>query len=106
MWGIIAFAAAATGWHAVTEHHVHLRVLRIVRPGTRVPSTTHDAWWHSLPRSHRIAVQATLTAAGLVAGFAYQAAPAVAMAVLGVIVAAAAGLLVIRAVGGRSGGTS
>jgi hypothetical protein len=83
IWGITAAAVAATVWHALSEHHAHRRLLRRFRPGTVVPETRHDTWWHSLPKSHRVAVQAALTAAGLAAGIAYETVPAVVMAVLG-----------------------
>lgn len=96
MWGIIAAAAAATVWHAVAEHHVHRRLLRRFRPGTAVPQTTHDTWWHSLPRSHRITVQAALTTAGLAAGIAYETVPTVAIAVLAGTVVAGIVLLAAR----------
>lgn len=100
LWGIIAAAVAATAWHAVTEHHLHLRLLRRFRPRTAVPETTHDTWWHGLRKSRRVAVQAGLMMAGLAAGIAYETAPAVAVAVLGAIVAAGALLLAVRISGG------
>jgi hypothetical protein len=96
MWGITAAATVVTMWHAVTEHHMHLRLLRHFRSGTLVPETTHDTWWHSLPKNHRIAVQAALMTVGLVCAIAYEAMPAAAVAVLGVIVIAGAALLAIR----------
>ncbi len=96
IWGITAAAAAATAWHAVTEHHVHRRILRHFRPGTVVPETSHDTWWHSLPKSHRVTVQAGLATIGLAAGIAYETARAVTIAVLGGLVAAATVLLIIR----------
>jgi hypothetical protein len=99
IWGITAAAVAATVWHALSEHHAHRRLLRRFRPGTVVPETRHDTWWHSLPKSHRVAVQAALTAAGLAAGIAYETVPAVVMAVLGGLVAAATVLLIIRTTG-------
>lgn len=96
MWGIVAAAIAATGWHAVTEHHLHRRVLRRFRPGIVVPETTHDTWWHSLPRRYRITVQAGLIAAGLAGAIAYKTVPLVAITVVGTIVIAAAVLLAMR----------
>lgn len=100
MWGIVAVAAAATGWHAVTEHHWHLRLLRRFRPRTAVPETTHDTWWHALPKSRRVTVQAGLTLGGLAAGIAYETLPTVATAALGAMVAAGALLLAVRITGG------
>jgi hypothetical protein len=99
MWGIIAAAAAATLWHAMTEHHLHLRLLRHFRPGTVVPQTTHDTWWHGLPKSRQRTVQAALTMAGLAGGIAYETAPRVAIVVLGGIVLAGIMLLAVRAAG-------
>jgi hypothetical protein len=96
LWGITAVAAAAAVWHALTEHHVHLRLLRSVRPGTVVPQTSHDSWWHALPRGRRIIVQAALTAAGLGAGIACETAPAVGIPVFAGIVVAAGVLVVLR----------
>lgn len=100
MWGIIAAAAAATAWHAVTEHHLHLRLLRRFRPRTAVPETTHDTWWHGLPKSRRVTVQAGLALAGLTAGIAYETAPTVAIAVLAAAVVAGTLLLAVRMTGG------
>jgi hypothetical protein len=100
MWGIIAAAAAATAWHAVTEHHSHLRLLRRFRPRTAVPATTHDTWWHALPKNRRVTVQAGLMAGGLAAGIAYETLPTVAIAVLGAITVAGALLLAVRIAGG------
>ena len=99
MWGIIAAAVAATVWHAVTEHHVHLRFLRHFRPGIVVPRTTHDTWWHGLPKSRRMSVQAALTALGLAGGIAYETAPRAAIVALGVIVVTGAALLAVRSFG-------
>jgi hypothetical protein len=99
MWGIVAAAVAATVWHAVTEHHMHLRVLRRFRPGTAVPQTTHDTWWHGLPKSRQRTVQVALTMAGLAGGIAYETVPRVAIVVLGGIVLAGATLLAIRTTG-------
>jgi hypothetical protein len=99
IWGITATAVAATVWHAVTEHHVHRRLLRHFRPGTVVPETSHDTWWHSLPRRHRVAVQAALMMAGLAAGIGYETARTVTLAVLGGLVAAGTVLLIFRAAG-------
>jgi hypothetical protein len=96
IWGIVVAAAAATAWHAVTEHQVHRRLLRRFRPGTVVPETTHDTWWHSLPKSYRVTVQAALMAAGLAAGIAYETIPAVATGVLAGLVTAGMALLAIR----------
>jgi hypothetical protein len=102
LWAITAVAAAAAVWHAVTEHHVHLRLLRRLRPGTVVPQTTHDTWWHALPASGRVIVQAALTAAGLGAGIACAAAPMVAITVLAGIVVAGAVLVAVRAASSAS----
>lgn len=99
VWGIIAAAAAATVWHAVTEHHVHRRLLRFFRPGTVVPETSHNTWWHSLPKGHRVTVQVALVTAGLVTGIAYETIPAAAIAGLSGLVAAGIVLLSVRAVG-------
>ena len=99
IWGITATAAAATVWHAITEHHVHRRLLRHFRPGTVVPETSHDTWWHSLPKTHRVAVQTALIAAGLAAGIGYETVPAVTTAVLCGLVAAGIVLLIIRTFG-------
>jgi hypothetical protein len=98
-WGITAVAAAAAVWHALTEHHAHLRLLRCVRPGTVIPQTTHDTWWHALPKSRRIIVQAALTVAGLGAGIACETVPAVGIAVLAGIVVAGAVLVAVRSAG-------
>ena len=103
IWGITAAAAAAAVWHAVTEHHAHRRLLGHFRPGTVVPETSHDTWWHSLPKSHRIAVQAALMIAGLGAGIAYEIVPAVTTAVLGGLAAAGIVLLIIRSAGNAMG---
>jgi hypothetical protein len=99
IWGIIAAAAAATVWHAVTEHHAHRRLLQFFRPGTVVPETSHDTWWHSLPKGHRVTVQVALVTAGLVAGIAYETVPAAAIAGLSGLVAAGIVLLSVRTVG-------
>jgi hypothetical protein len=64
-----------------------------------VPETTHDTWWHSLPKSHRVTVQAALTTAGLAAGIAYETVPAVAIAVLAGLVTTGTVLLAIRTAG-------
>jgi hypothetical protein len=101
MWGIVAAAIAATGWHAITEHHLHRRVWRRFYPGTVVPATTHDTWWHSLPKSRRTTVQACLIAAGLAGGIAYKTVPLLAITVVGTIVMAAVALLAIRSAGPR-----
>lgn len=29
-------------WHQVHGHNIHLRALRVVRPGTHVPETEHE----------------------------------------------------------------
>lgn len=99
IWGITAVAAGATLWHAVTEHHAHRRILRRFRPGTVVPETRHDTWWHGLSKSRRVALQVALTIAGLAAGIAYETVPAVAMAVLGGLVVAGIMLVIIRTTG-------
>jgi ABC-type protease/lipase transport system fused ATPase/permease subunit len=103
LWAITAIAAAATVWHGVTEHHLHLRLLRCLRPGTVVPRTTHDTWWHALSRSRRIIVQVALTAAGLAAGIACEAAPAVAITVLAGSVVAGTVLVAVRTAGRTRG---
>jgi hypothetical protein len=99
LWAITAVATAAAVWHAVTEHHVHLRLLRRLFPGIVVPQTSHDTWWHSLPRSRRIIVQAALMAAGLGLGIASEVAPTAAITALGGIVATGAVLAVFRTLG-------
>jgi hypothetical protein len=103
IWGIAAAAAAATVWHAVAEHHAHRRLLRHFRPGTVVPETSHDTWWHSQPKSRRVAVQAALMTAGLAAGIAYEIVPAVTTALLGGLAAAGIVLLIIRTAGNAIG---
>lgn len=72
---VLIAAGLAVGWHAVTEHHVHLRAWRLVRPRTVLPVTSHHAWWHSLPRRYRLAIQTALLLCGLAFGVAYPLAP-------------------------------
>jgi hypothetical protein len=88
---VLAVAVLAVTWHAVTEHHVHLRLARLVRLPVRVPVTSHHAWWHGLPRLYRIAIQAALVLCGLAFGIAYPLAPVPVLALGGLAVAAGLG---------------
>lgn len=85
---VLITAGLAASWHAVTEHHVHLRVWRRVRPGTAVPESGHHAWWHSLPRRYRFAIQLALLLCGLAFGVAYPLAPVPVLVLGGLAVAA------------------
>jgi hypothetical protein len=93
---VLALAVLATGWHAVTEHKVHRRAWRLVRPSTAVPETGHHAWWHSLPRRYRLAIQGALLLCGLAFGTAYPLAP-VPVLVTGAVAVAAGVTAGVRA---------
>ena len=69
---LACIAVAAWAWHAVREHHAHLRLLRVVRPDTFVPPTRHDTGWHGLGHWKRIAVDIAMFAAAIVIGLAWQ----------------------------------
>jgi hypothetical protein len=70
---LFTFAAMALplGWHAIVDHRVHLLWLRHVVPGLQIPATAHQEWWDSLPFRHQVAVNAALTAFGLLLGLAW-----------------------------------
>lgn len=70
---LITFAAMAlpVGWHAIVDHRVHLLLLRRVVPGVQVPANAHQEWWDSLPFRHQVAVNAAVTAFGLLLGVAW-----------------------------------
>lgn len=69
---LMGIAAAAWAWHAVHEHHAHLRLLRVVRPDTFVPPVRHDTGWHGLGHWKRMAVHAAMLGAAVVIGLAWQ----------------------------------
>lgn len=72
---VIAVALITLAWHAVSEHYTHLRLLRLIRPNTRVPVTDHDAWWHELAWWWRYAIQAALLIFAVTIALAYRANP-------------------------------
>lgn len=85
---LACIAVAAWGWHAVREHHAHLRLLRVIRPDTFVPPTRHDTGWHGLGHWKRIAVDIAMFAAAIVIGLLWQLSwtgTAVALAFAGVL---------------------
>jgi hypothetical protein len=91
-WFAVAAGLLATGWHAIAEHHVHLRLLHRIRPRTVVPVTAHHAWWHTLTRARRLAIQGALLLAAAAFAVAYPLAPDVVTIVFAITVAAATGL--------------
>jgi hypothetical protein len=93
---IIGMALLAVGWHAVAEHHSHLRIVKIFRPDIEIPQSTHDAWWHSLSRWRRFMIQGTLLVVAVVVGTAYRHAPTIVAAIGGGAVVAALVVLAIR----------
>lgn len=84
---VLIAAGLTMAWHAVAEHHVHLRALRLVRRSTAVPETDHHAWWHSLPRRYRLAIQVALLLCGLGFGVAYPLAPVPVLVLAGLAIA-------------------
>jgi hypothetical protein len=97
LWWVLGAALVPLGWHAVAEHHVHLRALHLVRPRTVIPVSAHHSWWHSLPRLHRAAIQAALLSCGAAFGVAYPLAPAAVAVIAALAVAAAVVTLAVRA---------
>jgi len=106
----LAVIAVATGYHGVTEHHWLLKLARTVRPGTYVPPARHDTRWHGMGHGRRAGVMALLAAAALLAGWAWQSRPDVAVVTLvfTVIVAAVlpAARALARTLGARNPGTA
>ena len=99
---IIALAVvtiAAWAWHAVTEHHVHRKLLARVRRGVIVPQTRHDAWWHGMSHVKRLGVSALLLLAAMALGLSWQLERTAATAAAIIIAVAVAGLLAARRVG-------
>ena len=110
---IIALAAVAAGaqsWHGITEHHWHLRAWRHLSPGTAVPAPRPGTRWHGMGHGRRAGVMALLAAAALLAGWAWQSRPDVAVVTLVFTVIAAAVLPAARALartlGARNPGTA
>jgi len=93
---VLAGALTALGWHAVSEHYLHLRLLRLIRHSTHVPVTSHDAWWHELAWWWRYAIQAALLVLATVIGLAYRAAPGAVTAVGAAVVIGALITLALR----------
>jgi hypothetical protein len=93
--------AAATGWHAVADHHCHLRVLRRIRPGIQVPVTSHVTWWHGLSWPRKAAVNGSLLAAGGLTGLAWLLSPVAATTACAAVLAAMAVTMTIRAIARR-----
>jgi len=105
---IIALAAVIAGawaWHGITEHHWHLRALRLLSPGTAVPVPRHDTRWHGMGHGGRAAVQLALIAAAMAAGAAWQRSPRVTVITLAAValavIAAAAARALSRSLGSR-----
>jgi hypothetical protein len=69
---LAGIALAAWGWHAVREHHAHLRLLRVFKPDTVVPPTSHDTGWHGTGHWKRGLVNVSMIAAAIVIGFCWN----------------------------------
>lgn len=65
-------AVAAWAYHGVREHHAHLRLLRVVRPSTAVPPTSHDSGWHALGHWKRMAVNTAMLGGAIVIGLCWD----------------------------------
>lgn len=100
---LVVIALAAQGWHAIAEHHAHLRLLRVIRPETDVPPVRQAAFWHALGHWKRMAVQAGMLAAALVTGFIWSLSAVALIMILATGLTVAAVLLIVRsaAVPGR-----
>lgn len=85
---LAGLAVAAWLWHAVTEHHVHLVIARMVSPSVTVPPTRHDTMWHGLSHGRRLAADAAIVLAAACTGAAWRLAPAVTL--ISVVIACAA----------------
>lgn len=104
---VLAVAVVLAGswlYHAVADHHGHLRLLRAFRPATAVPGTRHDSAWHALSRPRRLLVNGMLVSAAVLAGLAWELSPPVTAACLVLATAAGVTRLAVRAVHGRPGG--
>jgi hypothetical protein len=78
---VIAFGAliviAAGAYHAVTEHHVHLRIAHAVNPRVEIPPTRHDTRWHAMTHRQRAYVNAGMIAMAVLLGLAWGLQPQV-----------------------------
>jgi hypothetical protein len=101
----VLLVIAASAYHAVTEHHVHLRVARLVNPAVVVPETRHDTRWHAMTHRQRWYVNGGMIVMAIALGLAWRVQPRVTtISVVIVFIAAAAALIaraVSRAIGSR-----
>jgi hypothetical protein len=85
-------------YHAVTEHHVHLRIAHAVSPRVEVPPTRHDTRWHAMTHGQRACVNAGMIAMAVMLGLAWGLAPQVTTVCVAVMTACAVTAAVARAV--------
>lgn len=94
---VVLVMAVVVVHHAVTGHHRHLALLRVVRPGTAVPPAAHDAWWHTLSWPRKIAANAALVTASVMTGLAWILSPLVTVTAVLAYGASAVAVRIIRA---------
>jgi len=94
----ILLVIAAGGYHAVTEHHVHLRILHLVNPRVEVPETRHDSRWHAMGHGQRALANTGMIVAAACLGVAWRLAPGITTICVTIAIAAAAAALLARAV--------
>lgn len=94
----VLLVIAAGGYHAVTEHHVHLKIAHLVNRNVAVPETRHDTRWHAMNHGQRGAVNAGMIAAAFALGLAWRLAPKITTICVTIAIVAAAAALIARAV--------
>jgi hypothetical protein len=93
----------AGGYHAVTEHHVHLKIAQLVNPRIEVPQTRHDSRWHGMSHLQRAGVNGGMVIMAIALGVAWRIQPQATTVCAAIIVIAAAAALVSRAIGNKLG---
>jgi len=92
---IAVLAAWAMAWmyHVITEHHALIRIRHVFREQD-LPQADRHSLWHRTGHGRRLAAEGALTAAGVLAGLAWELSPWVVL-VLSVTAGIAAVIVVI-----------
>ena len=99
----VLLIALASGYHAVTEHHVHKRIAHLVNPRVVIPETRHDSRWHAASHGLRWAVNAAMLGAAVTLGLAWGLSPRITTVCVIIAVAAFFAAVAVRGISARLG---